>query len=168
MAPSATATRPNSLKSGVGCQEVLFFAVQPAWEERCVTNILVVDDSATMRRMIIASLQTLSGAKFHQAGNGLEAIEVLALQPIDLLFLDMNMPDMHGLELLEFLHSHPLYNRLPVIVLTTRGDDQSRSAALAAGATRYMTKPFTPQGLTQAAKEVLASHSLRPAMSERM
>lgn len=133
-----------------------------------MTNILVVDDSATMRRMIIASLQAVSDARFHQAGNGLEAIEVLALQPVELLFLDMNMPDMHGLELLGFLRSHPLYNRLPVIILTTRGDDQSRSAALAAGATRYMTKPFSPQGLTQAAREVLTQHAAHPAMPEQV
>lgn len=133
-----------------------------------MTNILVVDDSATMRRMIIASLQGMTGASFHQAGNGLEAIEVLALHPVDLLFLDMNMPDMHGLELLGFLHSHPLYNRLPVIVLTTRGDDQSRSAALAAGASRYMTKPFTPQALTEAAKNVLAQHAAYPPTPERV
>lgn len=127
-----------------------------------MTNILVVDDSATMRRMIIASLQTIKSVTFHQAGNGLEAIEVLALQPIDLMFLDMNMPDMHGLELLEFLRSHPIYKGLPVIVLTTRGDDQSRLAALAAGASRYLTKPFTPPELTQAANELLAGASIHP------
>lgn len=133
-----------------------------------MTNILVVDDSATMRRMIIASLQAMTSVNFHQAGNGLEAIEVLALQPVHLLFLDMNMPDMHGLELLGFLRSHPLYNSLPVIILTTRGDEQSRSAALAAGASRYMTKPFTPQALTQAAKEVLAQYTAHPATPEQV
>ncbi len=127
-----------------------------------MTNILVVDDSATMRRMIIASLQTIKSVTFHQAGNGLEAFEVLALHPIDLMFLDMNMPDMHGLELLGFLRSHPVYKGLPVIVLTTRGDDQSRLAALAAGASRYLTKPFTPPELTQAANELLAGASIHP------
>ena len=125
-------------------------------------NILVVDDSTTMRRMIIASLQTLENATFHQAGNGLEAIEVLALHPIDLMFLDMNMPDMHGLEVLGFLRAHPIYKGLPVIVLTTRGDDQSRQTALEAGASRYLTKPFTPPELTQAAKEILTVEPIPP------
>lgn len=128
-----------------------------------MTRVLVVDDSATMRRMIIASLQKLETAEFFQAGNGLEAIEALAIHAIDLVFLDMNMPDMHGLEFLEFLRSHPTYSSLPVIVLTTRGDNQSRAAAMKAGASRYLTKPFTPQGLTENARELLAEQSHTPS-----
>lgn len=108
---------------------------------------LVVDDSPTMRRMVIASLRDVCSGGFSEAGSGLEAIEQLALGPAALMVLDLNMPDMHGLEVLRFLRNHSAFKRLPVIVLTTRGDDESRASALAAGASLYMTKPFGPHVL---------------------
>jgi two-component system chemotaxis response regulator CheY len=107
-------------------------------------KILVVDDSPTMRRMIMASLRDIGDVGFDQASSGLEAIERLALAPVDLLVLDLNMPDVHGLEVLRFVRSHERFGALPVVVLTTRGDDESREAALREGATRYLTKPFAP------------------------
>lgn len=108
-------------------------------------SILVVDDSATMRRMVIASLRALPSVQCNEASSGLEAIERLALAPVDLMILDLNMPDMHGVEVLQFVRSQDHYHTLPVIVLTTRGDDDSRAVAFAAGASQYLTKPFTPQ-----------------------
>ena len=83
--------------------------------------------------------------RFIEAASGLEAIERLALGAVELMVLDLNMPDMHGLEVLGFVRSHQKYARVPVIVLTTRGDDASRSAAMQAGATAFLTKPFLPQ-----------------------
>ena len=65
------------------------------------------------------------------------------------MVLDLNMPDMHGLEVLKFVRSHPRLGRCRCIVLTTRGDESSREAAVAAGATDYMTKPFVPQELAE-------------------
>ncbi|HZB24755.1 MAG TPA: response regulator, partial [Vicinamibacterales bacterium] len=67
---------------------------------------------------------------------------------------DLNMPDMHGLEVLQFVRRHPAYRSLPVIVLTTRGDEASREAALAAGANVYLTKPFLPQVLAEHARSL--------------
>ncbi len=116
---------------------------------------LVVDDSPTMRRMIIASLRDVCTGGFVEAATGLEACEQLALGPVSLMMLDLNMPDMHGLEVLAFVRRHPTLKSLPIIVLTTRGDEASRSTALAAGATLYLTKPFTPQGLAAQVRELL-------------
>src|ERR1700750_375031 len=107
-------------------------------------QVLVVDDSATLRRMVMASLRSAGGLAFKEAGNGLEAIERLALAPVDLMILDLNMPDMHGIEVLEFVRGHQAYRGIPIIVLTTRGDEASRAGALAAGATIYLTNPFDP------------------------
>ena len=107
-------------------------------------KILVVDDSPTMRRMVMASLRDLGDVAFDQAGSGLEAIERLALAPVDLVVLDLNMPDVHGLEVIRFVRAHDRFGSLPVVVLTTRSDDESREAALREGATRYLTKPFVP------------------------
>jgi two-component system, chemotaxis family, chemotaxis protein CheY len=118
-------------------------------------SILVVDDSATMRRMVIASLRSLPGAQCDEASSGLEAIERLALAPVDLIVLDLNMPDMHGIEVLQFLRSHERYRDVPVIILTTRGDNDSRAITLAAGASEYLTKPFTPQLLATTVRMLL-------------
>ena len=123
-----------------------------------MSNILIVDDSPTMRRMVAASLRTLPAARFGEAASGLEAIERVALGPVDLIILDLNMPDMHGLEVLDFLRRHQAYREIPVIVLTTRGDEASRTDALAAGADLYLTKPFAPQTLAAQASALLRSH----------
>ena len=120
-----------------------------------MTNILVVDDSATIRRMVRAALQPVTDARFVEAETGLEAIERLAFAPVGLVILDLNMPDMHGLEVLRFVRAHATYREIPVIVLTTRGDDESRVAAIAAGATAYLTKPFAPAGLAAEARKLL-------------
>src|SRR3954468_2411060 len=118
---------------------------------------LVVDDSPTMRRMVMASLREVCDGGFAQAASGLEALEQLALGPAALMVLDLNMPDMHGLEVLRFVRNHPAFKRLPVIVLTTRGDDESRAAALAAGASLYLTKPFAPQALAGHVRDLIGA-----------
>ena len=119
-----------------------------------MSQILIVDDSQTIRRMVKASLTPL-GMPFIEAASGLEAIEQLAVGDIRLMVLDLNMPDMHGLEVLGFVRAHQKFHHLPVIVLTTRDDQSSRTAALQAGATIYLTKPFTPQSLLHEARAVL-------------
>lgn len=120
-------------------------------------TILVVDDSPTMRRMIVASLRELDDIGFDQAASGLEAIERLALEPVDLVVLDLNMPDVHGLEVLRFLRTHERFRSLPVVVLTTRGDEESREAAFQAGATRYLTKPFEPTSFAPEIRALLGA-----------
>jgi two-component system chemotaxis response regulator CheY len=120
-------------------------------------RILIADDSPTIRKMVRASLQPLNQAQFIEAGTGLEAIEQLALASVQLVVLDLNMPDMHGIDVLKFLRRHQVYRDLPVIILTTRGDDSSRAEAVEAGATTYMTKPFAPQVLAATARTLLTA-----------
>ena len=120
-------------------------------------RILVVDDSPTIRRMVIASLRNLRDVEFDEANNGLEAIERLALAPVNLLFLDLNMPDIHGVEVIEFVRRHQAYSAIPICVLTTRGDEESRAQVLEAGANVYLTKPFTPQEIIAQANELLGN-----------
>ena len=126
-------------------------------------RILIADDSATIRKMIRASLQILEGVELLEAGTGLEAVEQLAVATVQLIVLDLNMPDMHGIDVLRFVRRHQLYRHLPVIVLTTRGDDSSRDAATQAGATAYMTKPFVPQTLAATARRLLNGAALAAA-----
>lgn len=122
-------------------------------------RILVVDDSATMRRMVIAALTTIGGVTFEQAVSGLEAIERVTMVPVDLILLDLNMPDMHGLEVLRFIRGQDAFRSLPVVVLTTRGDDDSRAAALREGATLYLTKPFAPATIVSELRPLLQGPS---------
>ena len=119
-------------------------------------RILVVDDSPTIRRMMIAAMRGLSGVEFDEANNGLEAIERLALAPVSMLFLDLNMPDIHGIEVIEFVRGHQHYSDIPICVVTTRGDEESRAQALKAGANVYLTKPFTPQEIVAQVSNLLA------------
>ena len=118
-------------------------------------KILIVDDSPTMRRMVIASLRNINGITFDEASNGLEAIEHLALSPVDLMLLDLNMPDMHGMDVVRFMKEHQKYRVIPIIILTTRGDDSVRAEALEAGAVLYLTKPFLPNVLSSHVREYL-------------
>ena len=120
-------------------------------------RILIVDDSATIRKMVRASLQTLESPEFIEAATGLEAIEQLALAHVQLIVLDLNMPDMHGLDVLKFVRRQQQYQNLPIVVLTTRGDEASRQSAEQAGATTYLTKPFSPQVLAAAARALLVA-----------
>ena len=105
--------------------------------------------------MIIASLSTIGGLSFEQAVSGLEAIERITLSSVDLVVLDLNMPDVHGLEVLRFIRGQQALRDLPVAVLTTRGDEDSRAAALRDGATIYLTKPFVPTMLVSQLKPLL-------------
>jgi two-component system, chemotaxis family, chemotaxis protein CheY len=123
-------------------------------------RILIVDDSPTIRKMVRASLRPLESFDFVEAANGLEAIEQVALGPVALMVLDLNMPDMHGVDVLKFLRNHAGSRAVPVVVLTTRGDESSRDAAMSAGATHYLTKPFMPQALLSTVEDLLRGVSL--------
>ena len=107
--------------------------------------------------MIITALSALPGVAFDQAVSGLEAIERITLSPVDLMILDLNMPDVHGLEVLRFVRAHPSLAALPVVVLTTRGDEASRRAALAEGASLYLTKPFEPASIVPQIESLLGA-----------
>jgi two-component system chemotaxis response regulator CheY len=110
-----------------------------------VPDLLVVDDSRVMREMVIACLRGEGGMTFDQAASGLEAIEKLSLRSFDLMVLDLNMPDIGGFEVIEFVRGQDKLRSLPIVVLTSRGDDVSKNRALELGASRFMTKPFTPE-----------------------
>ncbi len=120
-------------------------------------KILIVDDSPTMRRMVGTTLQS-PALTFEEASNGLEAIEILARGGVDLMILDLNMPDMHGIDVLKFVRSHARFQKTPILILTTKYDPETRSSALLAGASDYLTKPFDPSTLREHASRLLDAH----------
>jgi two-component system, chemotaxis family, chemotaxis protein CheY len=112
-----------------------------------MAQALIVDDSKVMREMVIACLRAQQGLAFTHAASGLEALEQLSLKSFDFVVLDLNMPDIGGYEVIEFIRGQDKLRDLPILVVTTRGDEGSRTRALASGATRFLTKPFSPDVL---------------------
>jgi two-component system, chemotaxis family, chemotaxis protein CheY len=115
---------------------------------------LVVDDSAVIRKMIMTALRPLNPI-FREASSGLEALEQIMLRKYDLIMLDLNMPDMHGLEFLQFVRNHKAFQQIPIIVITTQTDENVRETVLGAGANIYLTKPFSPQVILERVKAIL-------------
>jgi two-component system, chemotaxis family, chemotaxis protein CheY len=122
-----------------------------------VKRLLIVDDSKLMRDMVAACLRPLGAVAFEFAGTGLEAIERLALAGFDLVVLDLNMPDVGGLEVVEFARSQDRLRALPILIVTTRGDDESRTRVLAAGASGFLAKPFAPADILEQVRSLLAA-----------
>ena len=118
------------------------------------TTILAVDDSASVRKMVQFTLES-NGLQAKVAENGLEALEVLKHHIIDAIILDINMPKMNGLEFLQIVKSEGEYATIPVIMLTTEGQDEDKDKAIALGASAYVVKPFKPSQLLTLLEEVL-------------
>ena len=125
-------------------------------------RILIVDDSRTMRRMVATSLARIGQCRFEEAANGLEAIERLVLGPADLMILDLNMPEVHGIDVLKFVRARPMYESMPVVVLTTKGEESAQSEAMAAGASLYLTKPFSSTELESKVRGLLSEAGANP------
>jgi two-component system chemotaxis response regulator CheY len=121
-----------------------------------VPQILVVDDSKIMREMVVACLRAQGGTVFTEAASGLEALEKLSLGAFDLVVLDLNMPDIGGYEVLEFVRGQDKLRRLPILVVTTRGDESSKTRALESGASSFMTKPFAPDAILAEVRNLLS------------
>jgi len=127
-----------------------------------VADVLVVDDSRVMREMIVACLRGDPELVFTHAQSGLEAIERLSLKPFSLVILDLNMPDIGGVEVVEFIRGQDALRDVPILIVTTRGDDVSRSRVMEAGASRFMSKPFSPDQLQGAVAELLRAAAVAP------
>ena len=122
-------------------------------------RLLIVDDSKLMRDMVAACLRPLGSVAFEFAGTGLEAIERLALAAFDLVVLDLNMPDVGGVEVVEFVRAQDRLRALPILIVTTRGDDDSKHRVLGAGASAFLPKPFAPQQILDEARRLLGNES---------
>lgn len=117
-------------------------------------TILVADDSATMRMIVQATL-TGAGWKVLTASNGQEALEVAKSHSVDLVVSDWNMPVKGGLELIQGLREQDRYMDVPVLVLTTEDDVDSKMAARDLGVCGWLSKPVDPDVLVELATELL-------------
>jgi two-component system chemotaxis response regulator CheY len=108
---------------------------------------LIVDDSSVMRKIVERALRQagLDPMVVHEAGSGIEGLEVLKTKPVDLILSDINMPAMDGLEFLRQVRAQKLAPGVPVVMITTESSEEHVKQAIQAGAQGYIRKPFTAE-----------------------
>lgn len=116
--------------------------------------VLTVDDASTIRKLVAFTLGK-AGYQVVEAADGNAALAGLQRQPVDLVITDVNMPGMDGIELVRRIRALPSMRAVPVLVLTTESDPESKNRARAAGATGWIVKPFEPGQLLGVVSRVL-------------
>jgi two-component system chemotaxis response regulator CheY len=123
------------------------------------SDVLVVDDSAAIRKILTRVLRQTGMAiqTIHEAGDGQEALAVMALHRVDLVLSDINMPKMDGLQLLASLKASPQWQKIPVVMITTEGGETKVAEAVRLGAAGYVRKPFTADQIKEKLVGILES-----------
>jgi two-component system chemotaxis response regulator CheY len=134
--PAATAAEPNP-------------AALP------MKRILTIDDSKTMRDMLMLTLSN-NGFEVLQAVDGLDGLDVLGREMVDVVITDINMPKLDGYGVIQHMRERPEYDDLPILVLTTESDQEKKERARKLGATGFIIKPFNPTGLVDVLRKVAA------------
>jgi len=118
-------------------------------------NVLIVEDSKSIRSMMRVLLEEAGDYFFVEAGNGFEALKALPTRRFDLIITDINMPDINGLELISYVKSNPTYRDIPLIIVSTEKSEEDKKRGLALGAVGYIVKPFTKDELREMVAIVL-------------
>ena len=119
-------------------------------------RFLVVDDSTTMRRIIINTLNKVGYQDIAEAANGREGVERLATTPVDMIITDWNMPEMSGIDFIRSVRANDATKNLPVLMVTTNAAKDDIVEALRAGVNSYVVKPFTPDTIKEKIESMLA------------
>lgn len=126
-------------------------------------KFLIVDDSLTMRRIVVNTLKTIGYDQVLEAADGKDALAKLLTEGADFVVTDWNMPEMNGLELAKSIRGNPQFETLPILMVTTRGNKEDVIEAMKVRVNNYIIKPFTPQGLKDKIDQVLKSVESKPA-----
>ncbi len=116
---------------------------------------LVVEDSPTMRQLIVFALNRIRGLTVLEANDGVDALRKMTAQPLDIILTDINMPIMDGLKLVRRVRSDEALKAIPIVIITTEGAEEDRQRALALGANAYITKPIQAPQVIAKVKELL-------------
>jgi len=116
-------------------------------------SVLIVDDDPFIRKLIATTLEDVAGFELHQAGDGAEALDAAASWPPAIVFLDVNMPNMDGIECARRLRALAPTRGATIVMLTAAGQD-AEPAAREAGADLFLTKPFSPLDLLRLVDEI--------------
>ena len=118
-------------------------------------RILIVEDSPTMRQLLVFALKRLKGAEIVEAQDGLDGLRKVTSDDFDLALVDINMPVMDGLKLISLIRQEEALKSMPIVVITTEGAKEDRDRALALGADEYLTKPIQSNRVLAIARALL-------------
>lgn len=118
-------------------------------------NILIVEDSPTMRQLIIFSLKRIADCNLVEASDGVDGWKKLSGQEFDLILTDINMPVMDGLKLVSLIRSDEKKQKIPIIIITTEGAEEDKRRGLALGANDYIAKPIQSHTLLDVVKKYI-------------
>jgi two-component system chemotaxis response regulator CheY len=124
-------------------------------------KFLIVDDSLTMRRIVINTLKTIGYDSVLEAADGKDAIAKLLSEGADFVVTDWNMPEMSGLDLAKWIRASEQFANVPILMVTTRGNKDDVIEAMKVRVNNYIVKPFTAQGLKEKIDQVLKSTELK-------
>ena len=120
-------------------------------------SVLIVDDDPFIRKLIATTLEDVAGFELAEAEDGVVAVEVAEREPPELVFLDLDMPRMDGLEVCRRLRADPATASATIVVLTAAAGDAAEREAEGAGADLFLTKPFSPLELLRLVHELGAA-----------
>ncbi len=118
-------------------------------------NVLVVEDSPTMRQLIVFALKRIRGLNITEANDGVDGLKKISADKFDLILTDINMPIMDGLKLVSLVRNDPSHKNVPIVIITTEGATEDRDRAMAIGANDYITKPIQTVKIIEVAKRLL-------------
>jgi len=118
-------------------------------------RILIVEDSPTMRQLLVFALKRLKEVDIVEAQDGMDGLRKVSSDHFDLALIDINMPVMDGLKLISLIRGEDSLRAMPIIVITTEGAKEDRERAIALGANEYLTKPIQANKVLRVAQSLL-------------
>jgi two-component system chemotaxis response regulator CheY len=118
-------------------------------------QILIVEDSPTMRQLLVFALRRLKDVEISEAQDGMDGLRKISSDHYDLALIDINMPVMDGLKLISLIRSDDNLKEIPICVITTEGANEDRERAMSLGANEYLTKPIQANRVLSVAKSLL-------------
>jgi two-component system chemotaxis response regulator CheY len=120
-------------------------------------RILIVEDSPTMRQLLVFALRRLKNVEIVEAQDGMDGLRKVSSDHFDIALIDINMPVMDGLKLIRLMRSEETLKDIPIVVITTEGASEDRERALGLGANEYLTKPIQANRVLSVVKDLMKS-----------
>ena len=118
-------------------------------------RVLIVEDSPAMRQLIRFALNKVEGLEVLEANDGVDGLSKLTGKKFDLLIVDINMPIMDGLKLIDMVRKNAEHQDVPILIITTESAEEDRQRAMALGVNEYLTKPVQSGQIVESAKKLL-------------
>jgi two-component system chemotaxis response regulator CheY len=118
-------------------------------------RVLIVEDSPTMRQLLVFALRRLKCVEIVEAQDGMDGLRKVSSDHFDLALIDINMPVMDGLKLISLMREEDSLQEIPIVVITTEGAQEDRERALKLGANEYLTKPIQANRVLSLARDLL-------------